>query len=398
MKERYTFDINDNHIVCYHENNNHIISYTGFKAENNFRKMDQVKFLKIIANKKHIKLCNNNIDVVIKNIDKFSELYFLDKYLPKTTSKIKSAIKKYQIECKKNQINKNVKINGKKVFAGALTCSLLISAYSINQISKEKEITDKATITSNDNSIINYNLLSNYESNQTATKNVINLDIECKYNSVEYKNVVDNYGEIIEQYANKWGISPSIIIAIISQESGGRYNNLMNILFESWEDQILKIYNHEDNCYTKLVLTNNKNKYSDDILCISSDELINKKTNISCGCAILAYNLKYFDYNIPLAITSYNCGPSGVDNILKATSYATGINVNNLISDPSSNEFLNYTYVIDPKYGGSDGDKEYLKHVLRYVENKENVLYAIDENNIIHSLSVNFQNINSKQY
>ena len=216
--------------------------------------------------------------------------------------------------------------------------------------------------------------------------------------SKEYNNVRNNYGKIIDKYSNKWGISPTLVTAIMSQESGGRYTNLMNIIFASWEDQIIKIYNHEDNCYTKLVLTNNSNNYNEDIICINPEELMNKNTNISFGSAILAYSLNYFNYNIPLAITAYNCGTGGVNNILKTTSYVTGIDVDTLINDPSNNEFLNYTYVIDLKYGGSGGDIDYLKHVLRYVEDKKDALYATDTNNITHALTVDFQKTNSKTH
>lgn len=405
MKECYTFSIKNNHIICNYESPNKNENYIGFKAENTFRKIDKLSFDKVIANSKIIKLTNDEVSIIIKDVNTFNDLNILDRYLKNTLPKIKKAIKKYQIEKNKNKICKNIKLNSKKVAAGALTCSILLSAFNINKLSKNddsKNDYDDIKIENNNDSIQNnvkVNNLTNNTINENSTNiisNTICLDIECKYNSPEYNNVRNNYGEIIDKYSNKWGISPTLVTAIMSQESGGRYTNLMNIIFASWEDQIIKIYNHEDNCYTKLVLTNNSNNYNEDIICINPEELMNKNTNISYGSAILAYSLNYFNYNIPLAITAYNCGTGGVNNILKTTSYVTGIDVDTLINDPSNNEFLNYTYVIDLKYGGTGGDVDYLKHVLRYVEDKKDVLYATDTNNITHTLTVNFQKTNSK--
>lgn len=185
-----------------------------------------------------------------------------------------------------------------------------------------------------------------------------------------------------------------MITAIMAQESAGRNPNLMNILFDSWKDTIINVYNYEDNCYTKLVLTENSSNYDSDVICINRQELMNKNTNISFGCAIMAYNLKYYDYNIPLAITSYNCGIGGVNNILKLTANQTGTTVDSIIQDPSNSSFLDYTYAIDKNYGGDGGDTNYLKHVLRYVENKDDALYAIDQDNV-YNLTVDFQKVSS---
>lgn len=416
MKQTYIFSINNNHVVCNYKVNGKDTFYDGFKAITKFEKIDKFDFTKIIANKTSIKLSDDTTNIIIKNIALFDELNLTNKYLTNTIPKIKKAIKEYQIKRVKKHIKKNIKLNTKKVATGALTCSLLLSAYNLNDHIKNNEYENNESTTNNELIVNDINDITtspkieetqtdNTTITQTETtvsnvnmSNTISLDIECKYNGEEYKNVVDNYGELIDKYATKWGISPSIITAIIAQESGARHTNLMNILYESWEDHVITVYNHEDNCYTKLVLTNNKEKYDSNVVCINQAELMNKNTNISYGSAILAYTLKQLNYNIPLSITAYNCGIGGVNNILTTTSYATGINIDSLINDQENTEFLNYTYVINQKYGGAGGDEEYLKHVLRYVEEKENGLYVIDEFNTTYSLTVDFQNINTKTY
>lgn len=407
MINTYTFSIINGHIICDIIKNSNVYKFDGFKAENQLRKMDKIKYNKIRASKKMLKLYSNNMNVVIKDIDEFNSLNLLDKYFKNTLPQIKKAIISYQISRKTDQIAKNIQLNGKKVAVGALACSLLLSAYNVNKLvnkNNKKDIDTEDLTDDLENKIVDNTLLENddvkvIDTTDTSIKNsandTISLDIECKYNGAEYNYVRDNYGELIDKYANKWGVSPSIITAIMSQESGGRNPNLMNILFDSWKDTMINIYNYDDNCYTKLVLTDDNNKYANDVICINRQELMNKNTNISFGCAIVAYNLKYYNYNIPLAITSYNCGIGGVNNILKVTANKTGTTVDRLINDPSNNNFLDYTYVIDLNYGGTGGDTNYLKHVLRYVEDKKDALYAIDHDTI-YNLTVDFQKVNSK--
>lgn len=404
MINTYTFSIINGHIICDIIKNSNVYKFDGFKAENQLRKMDRIKYNKIRASKKMLKLYSDNMNVVIKDVDEFNSLNLLDKYFKNTLPQIKKAIILYQISRKTNQIAKNIQLNGKKVAVGTLACSLLLSAYNVNKLVNNKKDIDTEDLTDDlENKIVDNTLLENddvkvIDTTATSIKNSVNntisLDIECKYNSAEYSYVRDNYGELIDRYANKWGMSPSMITAIMAQESAGRNPNLMNILFDSWKDTIINVYNYEDNCYTKLVLTENSSNYDSDVICINRQELMNKNTNISFGCAIMAYNLKYYDYNIPLAITSYNCGIGGVNNILKLTANQTGTTVDSIIQDPSNSSFLDYTYAIDKNYGGDGGDTNYLKHVLRYVENKDDALYAIDQDNV-YNLTVDFQKVSS---
>lgn len=400
MINTYTFSIINGHIICDIIKNSNVYKFDGFKAENQLRKMDRIKYNKIRASKKMLKLYSDNMNVVIKDVDEFNSLNLLDKYFKNTLPQIKKAIILYQISRKTNQITKNIQLNGKRVAVGALACSLLLNAYNVNKLVNKKDIDTEDLTDDLENKIVDNTLLENddvkvIDTTATSIKNSVNntisLDIECKYNGAEYSYVRDNYGELIDRYANKWGMSPSMITAIMAQESAGRNPNLMNILFDSWKDTIINVYNYEDNCYTKLVLTENSSNYDSDVICINRQELMNKNTNISFGCAIMAYNLKYYDYNIPLAITSYNCGIGGVNNILKLTANQTGTTVDSIIQDPSNSSFLDYTYAIDKNYGG---DTNYLKHVLRYVENKDDALYAIDQDNV-YNLTVDFQKVSS---
>ena len=138
--------------------------------------------------------------------------------------------------------------------------------------------------------------------------------------------------------------------------------------------------------YQNIVLTETPELYDNNITCISKDELSIPKTNISVGTAILAYDLKKFNYNIPLAITAYNYGITNVYKVLKETSNHTGLTIDELINDPSNTEFLKYRDIIDI------GDPLYFEHVTQYIINQEDGITAFDhENNLIYKLNIDYQ-------
>lgn len=70
----------------------------------------------------------------------------------------------------------------------------------------------------------------------------------------------------------------------LTQESAGRGDNLMQIVWDKWVGKTIRVYNFRDNVYVTFLLTNNSTaeeqaKYT----CITEEDLKNPKTNISIG-------------------------------------------------------------------------------------------------------------------
>lgn len=161
------------------------------------------------------------------------------------------------------------------------------------------------------------------------------------------------YGDLIEKYAKKCGIDPRIVLGIATQESGnhelglryGSKGGLMQIEVSYWNGKEITYYDFDD-----------KESYIIKI----NDNITDVENNILIGCAILQNELKIFNYNIPLAIQSYNEGYSNMSKILDETSAKTGLTKTSIINNDNCFEWLNYTNVVET------GDPNYVNNVLSW--------------------------------
>ena len=181
-----------------------------------------------------------------------------------------------------------------------------------------------------------------------------NLRIEDETESEKANKTKELYYDIIERYANMYGVSPSVILAIATQERGvhsdtidpGGAIGLMQVQASVWDGKDLEVYNYDTNSKEKIHIT--------------LDNLRDVSFNIKVGCAIFQNYLKQMKDNYPLAIQSYNMGPSSVNKILNAYCLSCGKTYDEVINSDDLGwlSFRNSSY---------PGDISYLEHVLRYI-------------------------------
>lgn len=223
--------------------------------------------------------------------------------------------------------------------------------------------------------------------------NSTQLDVEAVYDQ-GINDRVDPYMDDIVTQSVKRGMSPNITYDLISQEYDGTNTNLTHVVFNAWKDFIITTHNYETNKDEKIVLTDTPEKYAGQVdITISREELKNPKTNIAVGVILLHYSIDYFNQNIPLGIQAYNNGVGGVDNIIKATSQATGKTREEILSDMDNTEWMNYTSVIE------FGDPNYFRNVVKHIdqhqqEDKINSDYSmkyIDEDGLEQEVSTSYK-------
>lgn len=200
---------------------------------------------------------------------------------------------------------------------------------------------------------------------ETKNNNVLkagvisNLQIEDETESEKANKTKELYYDIIEKYANMYGVSPSVILAIATQERGvhsdtvdqGGAIGLMQVQASVWDGKDLEVYNYDTNSKEKIHIT--------------LDNLRDVSFNIKVGCAIFQNYLKQMKDNYPLVIQSYNMGPSSVNKILNAYCLSCGKTYDEVINSDDLGwlAFRNSSY---------PGDSFYLEHVLRYDNNVKN--------------------------
>ena len=181
---------------------------------------------------------------------------------------------------------------------------------------------------------------------------ISNLQIEDETESEKANKTKELYYDIIEKYANMYGVLPSVILAIATQERGvhsdtidqGGAIGLMQVQVSVWDGKDLEVYNYDTNSKEKIHIT--------------LDNLRDVSFNIKVGCAIFQNYLKKMKDNYPLAIQSYNMGPSSVNKILNAYCLSCGKTYDEVINSDDLGwlSFRNSSY---------PGDSFYLEHVLR---------------------------------
>ena len=170
-------------------------------------------------------------------------------------------------------------------------------------------------------------------------------------------------------------------MAIATQESGGlHYENLdngpavgiMQIERGVHPEEGYSIYNYNTKEYDQIP--------------INEDTMRDLKSNIIMGAAIFKANLNYFDYNIPIALQSYNFGPGSMYQVLSMCSELEGTTEEELINDQTNNSWLNYREFLQT------GDSQYVEHVLSYL-NSDKITVL---NNNGEQISVNINNTYEK--
>lgn len=342
---------------------------------------DALDELRIIGKRKFnkIKLYNNTMilsneacQIEMDNLRTFERQGYL-KYFGQNLPKIQTAIKKRQL---KKYIGKQIKTNrGVQIgiAAGLVAMALAGSlAYSDNKKEEEEIVITVEPLDENDyqieipiekNTIEDVNQEIEYDGLLDELENdVPTANINYEYiDTVKQQYAYENYHELVNKFANKWGMSPNIPMSVLTQESGGKNTNLMQIQFDSWIDMPITGYNFENDTKQTIVLTDRPQDYNGKgYTTISRSDLKNPYTNISVGTLILNYSIKHMNYHISAGLQAYNFGLYNMDTVLNKTAEETGISKEELLADQSNTSFTDYTNII------SVGDSNYLSNVVRF--------------------------------
>ena len=288
---------------------------------------------------------------------------------------------------------------GKIVIAASLATTLGMTGLIINSIKGSKnepvnvpiatieEIPEYIDETENseiyndiDNVVVNYDSDFTIEDEQKNTElnQMLQVDqFHFSYNDRTDSTSLSNakrYEDLFIKYGNMYGVDPNLLMAMAAQESSGdHYGNLtggsaigiMQIEKNVFINKTISAYNFETNEMDKVNITR--------------DTLEDLETNIKVGTIILRNNLEQNNYNIPLALQSYNFGPGNMSKVFEAA----GITKDDARSNITNPKWLDDREVVHA------GDPKYIEHVFSYVKSKTVLTIKDRDNNDVDIQIIN---------
>lgn len=365
-------------------------------------------FDRIVIKDDYIKLINTKNKTILKinDIKTFIRKGYLN-YLPNNLKNIKKKMVKNESlkPLIKSPIDKKIPVT-----AGLIALMLLAGGTSISYAKKLEDepkaielvsqpIPEDNILTLNTNEEISVEPIeltntTTVEENEINEENqVINLNYQITNNIDKQQYAQEQYGDIVNQYAQKWGVDPRLIVAILTQESAGREKNLMQIEFKAWEGTLIHAYNFIDQKYENFLLSDNPNLYSNsERTIITSADLENSITNISIGTCLFYMASQECNNNLVNALLLYNQGHGNMNKIYREAEENSGYTKEDFLNDPNNLEFLNYTYA------SGQGDPLYPYNVMQYIINPDEPLsiHYLDEyeNDYVINYYVSFQENN----
>ena len=194
------------------------------------------------------------------------------------------------------------------------------------------------------------------------------------------------YEDIFEKYANRYGVDKDLLIAMAAQESSGEhYNNLRDTKPAAGIMQIEKAVHigHSVSAY-------NFETGKVETVQVTQDKLNDVDTNIKIVTMILRGYIENANYNIPLAIQTYNMGPGNMSKVLNSCSSLENIQVSTMKNNPTNNKWLKYRSHINA------GDSKYVEHVFSYLGDKQELSVKKRDSSKI-SVNIANDNLNSIQ-
>ena len=364
------------------------------------KEINKIQFKSVRIHKNNLRLVKDDREVIIKDIDNFCQKNGFSQ-IPFIAKQVKSTIAKYNKEFAKKKKRKNRRFGKRSVVAagivaGALMITPLLAKNLFtnskgveNQTNKEndEDMLNSISLATNVSNNVNYTIndlkddmvenefaqeavevgetpLTEHvaDNNSEDVGHVAYLDYQLSTDSIKRENAYNNYHDLVERFSAKWGMSFNLVMAILTQESGGYENNLMQIEFDDWDEEIIKVFNFEGNRYEYFVLTNNPLKWADqNVVCITEKDLDNPVTNISIGCVLLRKSAEYMDYHVLAALQCYNLGPGNMNKVLNRASEETGQTRDEMLEDQENVSFYQFTDIVNK------GDPEYLSNVFSFL-------------------------------
>ena len=372
---KYVIYKNSGGLVCHIKDSegqeSYIQSYSKFDA---FLKVLNRSEYSVIINGKDIILKNNRRTVIVKNAD----ITLNDKSLSELKDNIEDTInrKGFTNVSSKDGLNRKVtrknKHVGKKVKIIVLIILGTLIAINLAYFCKSDSLACKNDSTKTITEIYDQD---NNKTIGLAEKSVLpdikdkeedieifTLDFEDLSDTDKAKNTKENYYDIIDKYAKKFGLDTNLVLGIATQERGAHSSKidegggigLMQIQYSVWINQTVSYYelNESTNTYEKKSIT------------ITDEMLKNVDTNVEIGCIILQNCLIYSDYNIPIAVQMNNMGYGTLKKILKEYADDRGLTEKEVLDNPEDSGWLDYR----DEYSG---DPDYLENINKWILDNE---------------------------
>ena len=298
----------------------------------------------------------------------------------------------YRFKLLKTKNNKKRKVKRVKTFAIGSLIVLGISTSALGLANNSKDVNtdmivnvqDEYVMDIKDNNIQYDNiglvdLEDSMESGIEFSSSMANIDsydlcYDDRTGNQELENVKNNYYNLIDTISNEFGIDPQIMCAIAAQESGGVHNinrggpamGLMQIELSVWDGNSITAFNYKTN--------------SMETLDITSTKLKDVEFNIRAACMIFQDCLKKSDYNLEVAIQMYNYGSGNINSAIKMC-YGNDYTLKQLLNNYDDG-WLEYRDNIQA------GDKNYLEHVVSYIQDPEN-MYIVDGDDNVRTYQFN---------
>lgn len=306
-------------------------------------------------------------ELVIKDYNKVLSLPELQYAVAKIKSNINKNgyinLQNAKKATKKPKRNHSLKGTLVKVGAFALCAGVFIGALSYEGESKdnnyETEVSNSQVVSE---SVLKKmkEIASNFAYEEAHTVH-IPLAIEDYSETDKAKETRELYYNIISEIAPKYGLDPELVLAIATQERGIHSNRvdaggglgLMQIQVSIWAKDGINLTYYELNPETGLFEEHWQNS-------VSLDTLKDERGNIEFACKVLQKCLIDMNYNIPLAIQTYNMGQGSVKRIIDAYANSTGKTREDVISNPSDMGWLDYR-------AGVNGDSNYIENINKWV-------------------------------
>lgn len=435
---RYIFKIENDQLVCKKKVNGEIMVFVANDAVNRLKAIDSIKFKRVNVSDNGITLENDKTKVFVYDTVLF-EKHDYQNCLYRNMKKINKSVSKWS---RSQTSNGNFVAGTVKGFATVsllATISIAIAMGSLKDNSfVEREAVDDMSedldfeVSSIGNTIVN-NAITNLENDlknkndnmdvasqgidygvspeqvivdnstdallkeldepQDNSNQFVNMSFNDEFDYVKYNHVISNFYQDTEERASRWGVSTNLALGQISQESGGYVENLMQIQWNSWKDQPIKVFNFEKNEYEKIILTDHPQDFQNQGITqfISQEDLKNPKTNISIGCIILRYCFDQMEHNIIVAIQAYNFGVNNMNKVLDAAAADRGCTRSDILRNQTDTSYLNYRNIIDV------GDPLYVENTLRFLQDPNEPIFIkyIDDNGEIQKSSIIINNSQS---
>ena len=208
---------------------------------------------------------------------------------------------------------------------------------NLEYIDEEPITIEKDTTYENDPSDeLKYAVNSNYELQSMMGSDEYHFDFRDRTDS-EYYNNAKRYEDLFEKYGNMYGVDKNLLMAMAAQENGGLHYELLKDDYATGIMQIERKPNVGDT-----VRAYNFETGQTDAVEVTIENIEDLETNIQIGTIMLRNRLEENNYNIPLALQSYNFGIGNMNKVLNNCSEAENISKEDLKVNITNPLWLKY--------------------------------------------------------